>query len=728
MDAPIISDLRRQFAALHRRRLLIAACVGLSLTGAAAYNSLAPSLYQASASLLLEPESTILVGTRAVIDRRRGLEALNTQFEILRGRGLAEAVVAKLELHASPEFLSGPLISPLERLRRLVLDRGRKLDVSADGSPAAASFQSRLTIEPVPQSSIVNVRFVASDAETAAQAVNTLAQLYVEQTLRAMASETREARGWLSAQLGEQKQTITQSERQLLDYEQQQGLLNLDERLKLAEQKLSVLHGALVEAATERLEKENVHQQLAGLSAAELQRSPAVLGREAAQRVKLKLEDGERLAARLGEALGARHPEMLRVQAELEENRRRLAEEGQAAVREAETAYRMALKREQALQAQLEPVQKELGELRQKAVEHGMLKREAEANQQLFRGLINRSKESGVDSSVPVRNVRVLEKAAVPSQPISPNRARNYQLALMLGLGLGLVLGMLLEHMDDSVRTPDDVKQYVGLPFLGLVPEADRRARKDQPPPSILNAPRSPLAEAYRVIRTNLIFTAAPGQSRSVLVSSVNPAEGKSTTVANLAASLAQNGARVLVVDADLRRPTLHRHFNVASAPGLSELIVGGCELARALRPGVAPRLDVLPCGYVPPNPAELLGAPATRELLSRLVEGYDWVLVDAPPILTIADTAVLAPLVDGVLLVIAAERTARHAVTRAAEQLSAVGAKLLGVVLNRVDVSRNVYYYGRYYGDYYRSYYQQSAERPGDAVAPDGSHSRHPM
>jgi capsular exopolysaccharide synthesis family protein len=188
--------------------------------------------------------------------------------------------------------------------------------------------------------------------------------------------------------------------------------------------------------------------------------------------------------------------------------------------------------------------------------------------------------------------------------------------------------------------------------------------------------------------------------------------------VSNLAVSLAQNGARVLVVDCDLRRPTVHRNFDVASAPGLSDLIVGHASLEQALRPGVAERLDVLPCGYIPPNPAELLGSGPLRDVLKQLRQSYEWVLLDAPPILTIADTAILCPSVDGLVLVVAAERTARHAVQRAVEQVTTVGGRVVGVVLNRVDLERNSYYFGRYYGDYYRSYYQDAASRRVDRVA----------
>lgn len=719
MDNSIISDIRRYLSVLHKRRGLIATCTAISLLAATLYNYTARPLYQATVLLLLEAGTPNLLGTQPGLDQRRGIAFLNTQFQILRGRALAEAVVAKLRLSSNAEFLAGPIITPWERLQRDVLGRRPEAEPGgSDLSPAVASFRSRLSIEPLPQSSLVNVHFVGYDPVMAQQVANSLAQLYIEQTIRATGSEQSMAKGWLSERLGEQRKAIGQSVEQMSEYERQQGLVNLEERQRLAEQKLNSIHAALVAASTARLGKETLYQQLQGLTPEQLEESPLVLGNSVLQGLRAKLVDQERARARLAETLGEKHPDMLRATVELEDTRRRLREEAQKAFQAVEADYQLAVKQEQTLQADLEPLQQELNELRQKSVEYGLLKREAEADQQVFRSLVGRSRETGLESEIPVSNVRVIERAELPKTPVSPRRARNYQLALTIGLGLGIALTLLLEQMDDSLKTPDDIKEYLKQPFLGMVPDATRGAGQAGASPLILNNPRSPLAEAYRVVRTNLIFSAVQGSSRAVMVSSVNPAEGKSTTVVNLAASLAQNGARVLVVDADLRRPTLHRSFNVASAPGLSDLIVANCTVEQAVRSGVAKGLDVMPCGYVPPNPAELLGSQPLRDLIPSLREAYDWVLIDAPPILTMADAPVLSPVVDGLILVVAAERTARHAVLRSIEQVEGVGGKVLGIVLNRVDLQRNSYYFGRYYGDYYRSYYQDAANRRTDSVA----------
>jgi capsular exopolysaccharide synthesis family protein len=237
--------------------------------------------------------------------------------------------------------------------------------------------------------------------------------------------------------------------------------------------------------------------------------------------------------------------------------------------------------------------------------------------------------------------------------------------------------------------------------------------------PVAVREPQSAVAEAYRVLRTNLIFSSAETSGRVIVVSSANPGEGKTTTVANLAASLAENGARVLVVEADLRRPAIHQQFGAEKSPGLSDLIVGKCTTAQVVQVTRVPRVWVVPCGYIPPNPAELLGSGNMREIVAGLRRRYDWVLIDAPPILAMADTPVLCPHADGVVLVVWAEVCTRPAVQRAVDQVTRVGGKVVGVVLNKVDLGRNSYYYSQHYGEYYRSYY---ASRPDQDQAAAGS------
>jgi len=349
-------------------------------------------------------------------------------------------------------------------------------------------------------------------------------------------------------------------------------------------------------------------------------------------------------------------------------------------------------------------------------VEYKVIRRELDAGQKLLEELLTRARETGLEAelgsaSESLRtNIRIIERAEQPRKPVSPNHIRNYELGLLIGLGLGLGLMLLLEHLDNTVKTPDDVKTELGLPFLGMVPQVAAGPGVRRVQRLMSESPQSAVAEAYRLLRTNLIFTSVDETGRVIVVSSANPGEGKTTTVANVAASLAQNGAKVLAVDADLRRPTLHQHFAIHKTPGLSDLIVGKVQPSESIQVTRYKGLHVLPCGYVPPNPAELLGSRQMKEVLAALRTHYDWVLVDSAPILAMADTPVLSGWTDGLALVVAAESTTRPGVLRAADQIASVGGKVIGVILNRVNIERNSYYYTQYYGEYYRSYYAESA------------------
>jgi polysaccharide biosynthesis transport protein len=325
-----------------------------------------------------------------------------------------------------------------------------------------------------------------------------------------------------------------------------------------------------------------------------------------------------------------------------------------------------------------------------------------------------RAQNARLESQLRFTSLRIVERAEPPRVPVLPRQAFNYQMALLIGLGLGAGLAILVGRIDDTVKTPDDVTQLLGLPFLGMIPAvATDEEGEDAPRLAAARQPQSAVAEAYRVVRTNVIFSTPVNRGRVVVMSSSSPGEGKTTTLANLAVSLAQNGARVLAIDADLRRPTLHRHFGLEAGQGLSEALANPESGPLPIHETEIPGLRLLTSGQIPPNPTDLLGSESLRTLLGAERERYDWILIDAPPILAMADTPVLSALADGLVMVVWSEQCTRPALKRALEQVRAVGGKLTGVVLNKVDLKRNAYYYGQYYGEYYRRYYAE-----GEAAA----------
>jgi capsular exopolysaccharide synthesis family protein len=292
-------------------------------------------------------------------------------------------------------------------------------------------------------------------------------------------------------------------------------------------------------------------------------------------------------------------------------------------------------------------------------------------------------------------------------------------LAVLLGLVAAVAAAFFRDYLDTSVGRPSDVR-HLGLPLLGVIPEtAGKRAQ--------LVAEgghgKEPFFEGYRVLRTALNPPRPEGHGQVVLVTSTLAGEGKSVTAVNLALSFAGTEERVLLIDADLRRPTLHQHFAIHKTPGLSDLIVGKAQASEAVQVTRFKGLHILPCGYIPPNPAELLGSNNMRSALAAFRKHYDWVLVDTAPILAMADTPVVCPFTDGLVLVVAAESTTRPSIQRSIDQVQSVGGKLVGVVLNKVNIKRNSYYYSQYYGEYYRSYYSsdQGPRRDGPPPRRDG-------
>jgi succinoglycan biosynthesis transport protein ExoP len=714
-DQPLVQDARRYLTILHKRRGLLLTTVGLSLLVAVLYNYTTRPVYQASVQILIDKgQPKVLPGTQMVDP---GLQDIQTEYELLRGRALAERVVESLELNRSPELLTGPMMSPWERFQRKFMGRAPAVAIDQDGlplSPAAAAVRSRVSVEPLPGGRLVNLRFRAYDPGIAARAANALADLYIEQRQELRRETSSEATGWLSERVREQKAKLEEAERALLAYQERLGISNADARDGGTD--VSALSSAALAARMERVAKETTLSQMRAAGTTQLASFPQIAASAGVQSARTRVSALQAEQARLGETLGDRHPDMVAVRNEIRQAEDKLHAEVRAALRAFESEVQSARAREAALSGNVQNARSDAMSVTRNSVELSTLQREVESNRQLYQVLIDRTKETGLESELKATNVRIVERAETPRAPFSPDHARNYQLALLIGLALGIGLTLLFENFDNTVRTPEDVKA-MGLPFLGMIPAVPATAGSAPGTrPTALKHPEGPVAEAYRVVRTNLLFSSVQEGGRAIIFTSANPGEGKTTSAANVALSLAANGARVLVVDADLRRPTLHQHFAIPKIPGLSDVIVGKRQISEAIVMSRGKGLHVLPCGYIPPNPAELLGSRVMREIVAALKTRYDWVLIDTPPVLAMADTPVLCPHVDGVIVVVASEASSRPAVQRAIDQLASVGGTVIGAVLNKVDLKRNSYYYSQNYGEYYRSYYAE--EEPRRAVS----------
>ena len=342
--------------------------------------------------------------------------------------------------------------------------------------------------------------------------------------------------------------------------------------------------------------------------------------------------------------------------------------------------------------------------MNRKAIDYGVIARDVDSNKQIYDSLLQRAKETGVSGELRTSNVRIVDAAETPNDPVSPRRGLNILLGLFGGAFLGVGLAFFFEYLDNRVKTPEEIEQELGLPSLGLIPMTAGIAGKANP--LISDAAPPNFAEAFRALRTNILFSAADGGPKSIVVTSTGPSEGKTMVAGNVAIGLAQTGQRVLLIDADMRRPRAHELFSIPVEPGLSNLLVGASKPSEVVRQSGVENLWIMPAGKTPPNPAELLGSKRFADLTSSLNGHFDCVVIDTPPVLAVTDSAVVAHRASGVLFVIAADVTSRQAAQTALDQLEHAHAKFLGAVLNRVDVERNSYYYSRYYRKDYANYY----------------------
>jgi capsular exopolysaccharide synthesis family protein len=345
--------------------------------------------------------------------------------------------------------------------------------------------------------------------------------------------------------------------------------------------------------------------------------------------------------------------------------------------------------------------------MKEKAIQYNILKREADTNKELYKGLLQRMKEAGVSAGITASNIQILDRAESPTKPYKPNMRLNLLLATMIGLFFGVGMAFFFEYLDNTVKTPEDVEQLIRLPSFGMVPaisheRRNRLERGDSYPVELVafGAPKSILAEAYRNIRTSILLSFSEKPPKKIAISSPNPAEGKTTTVINTAIALSQTGARVIIIDTDMRKPRIHQVFEKENGTGLSSFLSGNADLEAIIMKTEIPNLYYIPSGPIPPNPSELLGSNLFKIMMGSLGEQFDHMILDTPPLLGFADSVIVSTTVDGVILVVSGGKTPRQTLQRAKAVLLQVNAKILGVVINRVDIQRGEYgyYYYRYH------------------------------
>ncbi|HUI26156.1 MAG TPA: polysaccharide biosynthesis tyrosine autokinase [Candidatus Kryptonia bacterium] len=681
--------------------------------------------YTAETTLQIEKQAPHVVKIEEVVQPDVfGLEKYDyyqTQFRILESRTLAASVIRDLGLENDPRFLSGGQPGFLRRAvaaMRGLFSSGPAVDPDATEigvDPRLIDlYLDLLEVEPVKNSRLVRIRYSTHDPSLSAQIANAHAAAYIQQGMENRYHATGEAQHFLEAKLTELKQKVEQTEAALNRYRKEHQIISLDSRENIVVGRLDDLNKRLTMAQTERIQYESQYRLIQKRAYEAL---PAVIESPLIQHLKQSAAELEQKYALMAEKFKPAYPAMIQLKSEVDAAHARLDAEIQKVVGGIESGYLAAMGREDELRAQLDAQKDAALDLKENSVDYNMLKRDVDTSHALYESTLARMKETTVADSLRVSNVTVVDKAETPLFASRPKRALNILLSVIASLVLGTGLAFFFEYLDNTLKTPEEVERFVRVPALGLVPSFAGSAAAN--PAGATGVPalaasvlprelvtlhhsRSVVSEAYRTIRTAILLSSADNAPRVLLVTSGQAGEGKTVTAVNTAITLAQSGARVLVVDADMRRPRCHRVLGAENGHGLSTLLTGQGDLHDTVRPTQIDNLFFISSGPIPPNPAELVGSVRMRETLALLREGFDYVLIDSPPVLPVTDGVLLATMVDGVVLVVKGQQTPKDVVRKARERLDYARAKVLGVVLNDVDVNSGDYYHNRYTYSYY--------------------------
>lgn len=712
---------------LHKRRWTATTAFLLVVGTVAIYTFTATPIFAARTQILIENETTNVVKFEEVYEQNKALDYYQTQYRLLQSRALARRTLTAEKLWDHPLLApggsSGASLNPIDWIgagARFVTGLFATAQNSTPEEPDATetATQSRivdrflggLSVSPVRNSRLVDVTYRSADPALSARVANGLAKQYIDQNLEFKFLATKEATEFLNARTAEQRKAVEQSEQALQKYRERTGAVALEDRQNIVVQRLSDLNAAVTRARTERIEKESVYDQIRAIQGdrAAVDTFPAILNSVFIQQLKAQLNELQREKAQRAEKLGARHPDMVKVQSAIETTETRINAEVQKVVQALRNDYLAAQSNERALQNSLDQQRAEAQELNRASIQYGALQRDATSNQTMFSGLLERSRETGISGELKTNNIRIVDEAETPRSAASPNKLTNMALGLFGGSLLGIGLAFFFEYLDSRIKQPEEIKSYLGLPLLGMIPLF---ATKDTTgPPLIGNGMPNDFSEAFRSIRTNILFSSADAGSKTVVITSTGPGEGKSVVSANIAMSLALAGQRVLLIDADMRRPKIHELFGLALEPGLSNVMVGDSKASETVKRTLTPNLWLMAAGKHPPNPAELLGSRRFKDFLASLSDHFEWVIIDSPPVMAVTDASIIAHGATGVVFVVGSEMTHKGSAKAALEQLDSAKAKYIGGILNRVDVRRNSYYYNRYFKKDYQAYYTKRA------------------
>ena len=650
----------------------------------------ATPIYRATVTALIKLEPPRVLPMESAADLQQtdywfAKDYYNTQIKIIKSRRVARKVIEKLNL-------------------RDPSDPGKYLNPDA--------IAGKIIVTPVENTQLVKISIEDPDPKKAALLTNAVADAYAEVNIEERVKLAESAVEWLSTRLKDMKKVLLASEEKLFNFRKSNDIISIENQENILAQKLEVVNKSYIEARAERASLEAKYRYLAGLIKKRNDdlRFSSYFDDPVLEKLREDLVLAQEERTKLSQIYSSNHPKIKTVDNQITFLENKIKKEISSLLNRVKIKYNIAVQKDKNLKNLLEEYKQEVFQLNQKMITYSSLYQDVEKNQKLYDMLLEKLKENDIARHLKENNVTIVEKATVPSAPVKPRKRLILLLSLLLGLMGGVSLAFFVDYLDNTVKTKEDVEKYLKLPLLGyvpaLLPEEAEVVKKDL---FTHYHPKSSLSEQIRALRTAILFMSADKPIKVILVTSSIPLEGKSTIVSNLGVTMAINGAKTLIIDADLRRGRLDKTFGVDGKRGLTNLILGQVDFNEVVSPTQVENLYFLPSGPFPPNPAELLGSDKTKEIITTLSMKYDRILLDSPPVAPVTDPIVLSKIVDGVIIVAKVGKVSKDSVLHTVEKLRSVNANITGVVLNDLEIRKKGY--GYYYYSYEYRYYSSGED-----------------
>ncbi len=761
-------DLRDMWRKIKKRRLMILSIVIVVTTIVTIEAFRNKSYYQASAKIAFnQNKSEMKLGDLVLASNDN--ERINTDLLMIKTYPLLEDVVVMLRLDQDSRFIDSGRRTVSDSVKSIFHSFGSRVESqksqlpdtetlvmepaaneqrtpqeAARLAPFVQTLMEMLNVQPVVNTRAIDVKFTHTDPEIASSVANGVARVFIEYSYRNKTENFTTSANWLDRTTRSLQAQVQQAEQALASYSISHNLIGNIDNSTMTGSKLADVYSQAQRAETDRILKQSIYEEVR--KGRILQLPEAFSDRRSAQ-MRSDLNDLQLKMAELNARFGPENPRVIEARHQIEELEALIVDSSKILAERLRADYERAVREESLIKDSLAKAKGEAIQQNQDAIQFNILKQNVDTAKELYNDFLEKTNQVNIQRADQVKDLRIIDPARPPVEPVGPHRLRSIILGFILSLGIGVGLALLIEYFDNSVKNVEDVMRATQLPTLAVIPAMNKQSlrsshvRKGELRSGLNQnnrqhrvgkgtvitniggiVPRglqpkgnqlatldglSSVVEAYRMLRTSLLLSSAGKPPRTILLTSSQPGEGKTTTAVNTAISMAQLGASVLLIDADMRRPTVHKTFKIGLVNGLSTYLSGNGEIDKLIVKLPMPNLSVLTAGPIPPNPAELISSERMRVMLRMLSSRYDHIIIDSPPLITVTDPVILSTMVDGSMLVVQSGRSTKEMIRRARQELAGVNARIFGVILNNVDIKRDgydEYYYHRYYSNYTNS------------------------